>query len=203
MAQQHINYGSSPNDGTGDTLRVSQVKAELNFNELYTNKVDKVAGKGLSDTNFTQAEKDKLAGLTEGGQVQSDWDQGDNTEPSYIANKPTNVSEFFNDAEYITDNLTAVPSARIAGSWIPISTASQPQIIDGIVGVTAGFVIAQTVYALPSGAKCIDVYLAHAKQYKTTANNTSLTNRWSQTGDNVTITKSPVLNNYIYIEYLL
>lgn len=35
MAQQHINYGASPNDGTGDTLRASQQKAESNFNELY------------------------------------------------------------------------------------------------------------------------------------------------------------------------
>ena len=77
MAQQHINY-STPNSGNGDTLRTSQVKAESNFNELYANKVDKISGKGLSDTNYTQAEKDKLAGLTEGGQAQSDWNQGDN-----------------------------------------------------------------------------------------------------------------------------
>ena len=57
MAQQHINY-STPNSGNGDTLRTSQVKAESNFNELYANKVDKISGKGLSDTNYTQAEKD-------------------------------------------------------------------------------------------------------------------------------------------------
>lgn len=31
-----------------------------------TNKVDKVTGKGLSSTDYTQAEKDKLAGLTQG-----------------------------------------------------------------------------------------------------------------------------------------
>ena len=31
--------------------------------ELREGKVDKVSGKGLSDTNFTQAEKDKLASL--------------------------------------------------------------------------------------------------------------------------------------------
>ena len=36
MAQQHINYGTAPNDGTGDTLRESQRKAEENFTELYT-----------------------------------------------------------------------------------------------------------------------------------------------------------------------
>jgi len=35
MAQRHINYGTTPNDGTGDTLREASRKAELNFTELY------------------------------------------------------------------------------------------------------------------------------------------------------------------------
>lgn len=35
MAQQIINVGTSANDGTGDTLRVSQQKANSNFDELY------------------------------------------------------------------------------------------------------------------------------------------------------------------------
>lgn len=35
MSQQIINVGSSPNDGTGDVLRVSQQKANANFTELY------------------------------------------------------------------------------------------------------------------------------------------------------------------------
>lgn len=40
MSQQIINVGSAPNDGTGDTLRSSQIKANANFTELYTNKLD-------------------------------------------------------------------------------------------------------------------------------------------------------------------
>ena len=35
MSQQIINVGASANDGTGDTLRLSQQKANLNFTELY------------------------------------------------------------------------------------------------------------------------------------------------------------------------
>jgi len=35
MAKQIINVGTSANDGTGDTLRASQVKANANFTELY------------------------------------------------------------------------------------------------------------------------------------------------------------------------
>ena len=45
MAQQIINVGSAPNDGTGDVLRNSQIKANANFTELYNDvdlKLDKV-----------------------------------------------------------------------------------------------------------------------------------------------------------------
>ena len=45
MAQQIINVGSAPNDGTGDVLRNSQIKANANFIELYNAvdlKLDKV-----------------------------------------------------------------------------------------------------------------------------------------------------------------
>jgi len=36
MAQQHINLGTSPSDGTGDGLRTALGKVEANFTELYT-----------------------------------------------------------------------------------------------------------------------------------------------------------------------
>jgi hypothetical protein len=35
MAQQYINIGSAPNDGTGDVMRVCFTKADNNFSELY------------------------------------------------------------------------------------------------------------------------------------------------------------------------
>lgn len=207
MAQQHINY-SFPNDDLGDPLRQAFVKTESNFNELYANKVDKVIGKVLSDTNYTQAEKDQLAALVAaGGNVQSDWNQGDSGNPAYIKNKPENTSYFNNDgdgtAPYVPDTISAGRKVRIIGGWELLADASTPVIIDGIIGVTVGFIVGQTVFSLPPGAKCIDVYLAHAKQYKITPNNGTLSNRWSQTGNDVTITKSPVLNNYLYIEYIL
>lgn len=36
MAQENINIGSSPNDGTGDTLRQGAIKINNNFDELFT-----------------------------------------------------------------------------------------------------------------------------------------------------------------------
>jgi hypothetical protein len=200
MSQQHINY-DVPNSGNGDPLRTSQVKSESNFNELYANKVDKITGKGLSDTNFTQIEKDKLAGLVEGGQVQSNWDEGNNLLPSFILNKPTNVSEFFNDAQYIPEVGAVGVYARSAGEWIELLEVFSIKIFDGIIGLTSGFVVGQVDFTLPAGSKCIDVHVNDGKYSKTTLNNAARVSRWSQTGDIVTITKATSLNNYIYIEY--
>lgn len=36
MAQEVINVGLSPNDGTGDPLRTAYTKCNSNFNELYS-----------------------------------------------------------------------------------------------------------------------------------------------------------------------
>lgn len=206
MAQQHINR-SSPNDGLGDTLYNQAGKIEENFNELYTGKVDKITGYGLSENDFTDADKAKLDSLDPDAGAQSDWNAEDSGDPSYILNKPLYTSDFNNDGDgtalYVPDVLGAGSYVRQAGAWVEFASSVQPVIMDAIIGVTVGFVVGQQVFSIPAGAKCIDVWLSHAKQYKTTANNTSLTNRWSQTGNDVTITKVPVLNNYLYIEYIL
>lgn len=82
------------------------------------------------------------------------------------------------------------------------SLAILPSIMDGIIGVTPGFIVGQTVFSLPTGGVCLNFNINDGKYSKTTANNTARVNRWSQTGDDVTIYKTPVLNNYIYIEYI-
>lgn len=58
---------------------------------LLDDKVDKVSGKGLSTEDFTTAEKTKLGGIEAGAEVnvQSDWNQSDNTKDDFIKNKPT------------------------------------------------------------------------------------------------------------------
>lgn len=79
MPIQRINYGSAPDDGTGDTLRVAFRKADDNFVDLdnrkaeqtdvadaLAGKVDKVAGKGLSTNDYTTAEKNQLATVSSG-----------------------------------------------------------------------------------------------------------------------------------------
>lgn len=67
---------------------------EDGIEELFSQKVDKVTGKALSDNNYTTAEKTKLAGIATGAEVnvQSDWSQSDSSADDYIKNKPGNAS---------------------------------------------------------------------------------------------------------------
>lgn len=67
-----------------------------------TTKVDKETGKGLSTNDYTTAEKDKLAGIAAGAEVnvQSDWSAASGD--AAILNKPTTLAGYG-----ITDAMTA------------------------------------------------------------------------------------------------
>jgi len=107
MAQTNFNVGTIANDGTGDALRVAFQEQQAMNTELYTNKVDKVIGKELSDNNYTDDEVTKLDGIEAGAEVnvQADWEQSDDTQDDYIKNKPT---QLFSSVGYFhyTDTLT-------------------------------------------------------------------------------------------------
>jgi hypothetical protein len=95
-------------------------------------KVDKVAGKGLSENDYTTAEKNKLNGIASGAevnvnadwnatsgdaqilnkppipaaQIQSDWNQSSSSALDYIKNKPTiptKTSDLTNDSNFVAD----------------------------------------------------------------------------------------------------
>ena len=68
---------------------------------LFSGKVDKEAGKGLSTNDYTTAEKNKLAGISSGAEanVQSNWNESSTTSDAYIQNKPTKLSQFTNDGD--------------------------------------------------------------------------------------------------------
>lgn len=59
-------------------------------NALLNNKVDKVAGKGLSENDFTNADKAKLDGISPGAEanVQSNYTENDASSDAYIQNRP-------------------------------------------------------------------------------------------------------------------
>lgn len=61
---RHTHNNKPVIDGLSDDAGVLQYKGlPISDQAALDSKVDKVAGKGLSDTNFTQAEKDKLSSL--------------------------------------------------------------------------------------------------------------------------------------------
>lgn len=76
--------------------------------EEIASKVDKVEGKGLSTNDYTTAEKQKLAGIAAGAEVnvQSDWNVTNSSNDAFIKNKPTKLSQFENDVSYATQDYT-------------------------------------------------------------------------------------------------
>lgn len=73
----------------------AKLDAKANTSDL-ASKVDKVDGKDLSTNDYTTADKDKLASIEIGAQVnvQADWSQTDETQPDYIKNKPASNNNF-------------------------------------------------------------------------------------------------------------
>lgn len=80
--------GTGPNLLTRLLLEMTQVKESVENLDL--TKVDKVDGKELSDENYSLEEKEKLSGIEAGAEIniQSDWEEIDETSDSYIKNKP-------------------------------------------------------------------------------------------------------------------
>jgi len=103
MAQTNFNVGAIANDGTGEPLRQAFQEQQAMNTELYTTKVDKVVGFGLSENNFTDAQVVKLAGIEDGAEVnvQADWNQNDDTADDYIKNKPTVAAQLPYKEEFI------------------------------------------------------------------------------------------------------
>lgn len=80
------------NHGTyfdGSTFDPSNIEASIQ--DILNTKVDKLPGKGLSTNDYTTTEKNKLAGIASGAEVnvQSDWNVTDSKSDAYIKNKPT------------------------------------------------------------------------------------------------------------------
>lgn len=106
-----------------------------------TDKVDKVSGKQLSTNDYTTAEKNKLAGIAAGAEVnvQPDWNQTDVIANDYIKNRPVSFppSGHTHDDRYYTETeMNTKLGAKVTASGgdvsdtkvgsITASTASYP-----------------------------------------------------------------------------
>ena len=96
---------------------------------LLDGKVDKVTGKGLSTNDYTTTEKNKLAGIAAGAEVnvQSNWNETNTGADAYILNKPTKLSQFTNDGdgtagsayatqEYVDENGGKIDVIKVNGT---------------------------------------------------------------------------------------
>lgn len=63
--------------------------------DLNDDKVDKVVGKGLSEEDFTTTLKNKLDNISANAEVnvQSDWNQTNNSQDDFIKNKPRTITQ--------------------------------------------------------------------------------------------------------------
>lgn len=84
-------------------------------------KVDKVSGKGLSTNDYTTDEKNKLAGIAAGAEVNVNANWNAVSGDAQILNKPTKVSAFTNDAGYTSNTGTVTSVGLTAGGGISIS----------------------------------------------------------------------------------
>lgn len=76
-----------------------------------------------TDNNFTNADVTKLSGIQAGAEVnvQSDWNEADNTADDYIKNKPTiptNTSDLNNDSGFLDSSDITVTQVQTAGTKI-------------------------------------------------------------------------------------
>lgn len=82
-------------------------------------KVDKVDGKGLSTNDYTNTEKNKLAGIETGAQknVQADWNQTDENAPDYIKNRThyCNLHRTGESQTIVFKSITREPTSDIEG----------------------------------------------------------------------------------------
>jgi len=88
------------------------------INQTLSNKVDKVAGKGLSTEDFTTEEKAKLSSIETGANanVQVDWNQTDNSADDFIKNKPTIPDPVIVDQTYNAFSANAQSGTAVAGA---------------------------------------------------------------------------------------
>lgn len=94
------------------------------INTALDSKVDKIEGKGLSTNDYTTTEKNKLAGIADGANVnvQADWNVTDTASDAYIKNKPS-LSSFIQQSDTANEgNLVVWDTNGIVRDGGPVPT---------------------------------------------------------------------------------
>lgn len=132
MSQAIINVGATANDGTGDTLRLSQQKANLNFTELYGSKLDSV----VAGTNVSIDNTDPLNPI-----ISSTGGGSSITKTSDLINDGDNGTSHFISLEDLPSTLTVYPTtvaSGIGGYNKLVSSITDPDYNTTTVDVSTG-----------------------------------------------------------------
>ncbi len=110
-----VNTGDSATPVSGGTTKFTTGGA---YTEL-AKKVDKETGKGLSANDFTNTYRAKLDGIASGAEVnvQSDWNQSDNTKDDFIKNKPSLATVATSGSYNDLSNKPTIPAAQVNSDW--------------------------------------------------------------------------------------
>lgn len=155
---------------------------------MFGNKVDKVTGKDLSTNDYTTDEKNKLAGIATGAEVNVNADWNAVSGDAQILNKPSipsKTSDLTNDSGYITSSslstyaplasptftgTPAAPTASAGTNTTQIATTAfvGTAITNALAGITGiSFEVVQelpstgdpgTIYLLSNGGTGTNVY---------------------------------------------
>ena len=115
-------------------------------------KVNAVEGKGLSTNDYTTAEKNKLAGIAAGAEVNVNADWNANSGDAQILNKPTALSSFTNDEGFIDNTVS-----NLANYYLKTETYTQTE-INNLIGNIATITIS-AVDSLPERGQSNVIYL--------------------------------------------
>lgn len=123
MAQQTINVGTNPNDGTGDTLRGAFIKTDDNFTELYSGKQNTL----VSGTNIKTINGNSLLGsgdLTISGGITGSGT--DNYIPRFNGTTALENSQIYDNG---TSVLVGTTTPHLGGVKFLIYESSTPTIV--------------------------------------------------------------------------
>lgn len=117
----------------------------------------------VTEEDYTTAEKTKLSGIAAGAEVnvQSDWNDSSSSSDAYIKNKPTKLTDFTNDGNFVRDaNYThiTVDNSMSDSSNNPISNSIVKRYIDDAIGSVTGIDF-QKVDVLPATGEKGVIYL--------------------------------------------
>lgn len=116
-----------------------------------------------TDNNYTTTEKNKLSGIAAGAEVnvQSNWNESSSSSDAYIKNKPTKLTDFTNDGNFVQDanySHITIDNSMSDSSVNPVANSIVKAYVDAAVGAAVGvaFVI---VESLPSTGSASTIYL--------------------------------------------